>query len=131
MVLRPCTWPPVFIKVYKSKNIKRLLVLQHLRSCDILVLNLFLYCLFPVPEREWRNTTHCVVVDCWAPHHADGEVVVDDAVGDGVALLLLVVGDDVDVPAVQRHLGAVFDVPEELQQAAALVTFINNKMKFH
>lgn len=56
------------------------------------------------------------------PYHSDREVVVDDAVGDGVSLLLLVVGDDVYVPAVQHHLSAVLDVPEELHQAAALVT---------
>lgn len=56
------------------------------------------------------------------PYHSNREVIVDDAVGDRVALLLLVIGDDVYVPAVQHHLCAVLDVTEELQQAATLVT---------
>lgn len=55
-------------------------------------------------------------------YHTNGEVVVDDAVGDRISLLLLVVGHDVDVPAVQHHLCAVLDVPKELQQTAAFVT---------
>lgn len=55
-------------------------------------------------------------------YHSDGEVVVDDAVGDGVSFLLFVIRDDVDVPAVQHHLCAVLDVPQELQQAATFIT---------
>lgn len=59
--------------------------------------------------------------DGWT-YHPDRKVVVDDVVGDRVTLLLLVIRDNVDVPAIQDHFGAVFDVPQELQQAAALVT---------
>lgn len=57
-----------------------------------------------------------------SPYHSNREIVVDDAVGDRVSLLLLVIGDNIYVPAVQHHLCAVLDVPEELQQASALVT---------
>lgn len=56
-------------------------------------------------------------------HHSNRKVVVDDVVGDRVTLLLLVMRDNVDVPAVQNHFSAVFDVPQELQQAASLVTW--------
>lgn len=44
-------------------------------------------------------------------HHSDRKVVVDNVVGDRVPLLLLVIRDNVDVPAVQNHFGAVFNVP--------------------
>ena len=59
--------------------------------------------------------------EAFLTYHSYGEVVVDDAVGDWVALLLLVFGDDVDVPAVQHQLDAVLDVPQGLQHAAPLV----------
>lgn len=55
-------------------------------------------------------------------YHSDRKVVVDNVVGDRVPLLLLVIRNNVDVPAVQNHFGAVFDVPYELQQAATLIT---------
>ncbi len=55
------------------------------------------------------------------PYHSNREVVVDNAVGDRVSLLLLVIRDDIDVPAVQHHLYAVLNVPEKLQQAAPLI----------
>lgn len=55
-------------------------------------------------------------------YHSNREVVVDDAVGDRVSLLFLVVRDDVYIPAVQHHFCAVLDIPKELQQVAALVT---------
>lgn len=58
--------------------------------------------------------------DGWT-YHPDRKVVVDNVVGDRVTLLLLVIRDNVDVPAIQDHFSAVFDVPQELQQAAALV----------
>ena len=58
---------------------------------------------------------------CGVPYHSYGEVVVDDAVWHRVALLLLVFGDDVDVPAVQHQLDAVLDVPQGLQHATPLV----------
>ena len=56
-------------------------------------------------------------------HHANGEVVVDDAVGRLVSGLLAVQGSYVDPPAVQRHLSARLDVPQDLQQALALIAF--------
>lgn len=47
----------------------------------------------------------------FSSYHTNGEVVVDDAVGNRVTLLLLVIRDDVYVPSVQHHFSAVFDVP--------------------
>lgn len=64
------------------------------------------------------STASCL---CGSTHHADGEVVVDDAVRHRVAALILVGRGDVDLPAVQHHLGAVLDVPHDLQQALTLV----------
>lgn len=55
-------------------------------------------------------------------HHPDGEVVVDDAVRYRVSSLLLIRRSHVDFPAVQHHLGAVLDVPQDLEETLALVT---------
>lgn len=54
-------------------------------------------------------------------HHSDGEVVVHDTVRHRVPSLVLVCGRDIDLPAIQHHLRAVFDVSHYLQEALALV----------
>lgn len=55
-------------------------------------------------------------------YHSNREVVVDDAVGNRISLLLLVVRDDVYIPAVQHHLSAMLNVPKDLHQATTLIT---------
>lgn len=54
-------------------------------------------------------------------HHSDGKVIVHYAVGYRISLLLLIIRDNVDVPAVKHHLGAVLDIPEELKQTASFI----------
>lgn len=66
----------------------------------------------------------------FSSYHTNGEVVVDDAVGNRVTLLLLVIRDDVYVPPVQHHFSAVFDVPQELQQTATFVTYRKTAYRF-
>lgn len=62
-----------------------------------------------------------------ATHHANREVVVDDAVRHRVAPLVLVGGRDVDLPAVQHYLATVLDVTQDLEQALALVASMKGK----
>lgn len=54
-------------------------------------------------------------------HNTDGEVVVDDFVGHGVALGLALVRDDLHTPAVHLHQRAPLDVLQNPSQILAVV----------
>ena len=54
-------------------------------------------------------------------HHSDGEVVVDDLVGHGVALLLVRVRHHLHAPAVHEHWGAALQLLQHPAQVHAVV----------
>lgn len=55
-------------------------------------------------------------------HHTNGEIVVHDVVRNLISILHLLSGDDFQMPAVQHHQGALFDVLQDFCQAAPFIT---------
>lgn len=54
-------------------------------------------------EAKGRRSIHIA-------YHPYGKIIVDDAVGDGVAILLFVIGDHVNLPPVKHYLCTVLNV---------------------
>lgn len=54
-------------------------------------------------------------------YHSNREVIVNNAVGNRVTLLLLIIRDNIDVPAIEHHVCTVLNVFEDLQQATTLI----------
>lgn len=69
----------------------------------------------------WVCTVCTVCTVSTLTHHSDGEVVVHDAVRHRIPSLLLVGRRDINLPAIQHHLGAVLHVPQDFKKAFALV----------
>lgn len=73
--------------------------------------------------QNWKvNTSSCVTYS-WETHHSDREVVVDEFIGHWVALLLILIWDDLHTPAVHQHLRAPLDVFKNTTQILSVVSF--------
>lgn len=59
----------------------------------------------------------------WETYHANREVVVDDFIRHRIALLFILIGDDLHTPAVHQHLRAPLDVFKYTTQILAVISF--------